>query len=70
MRIEGQHGRRQAQIAGGFDEPRKHGLMPAMHAVEIADRQRDRAIGAGRKSAMNPHVVGAPGTNCRQFLGR
>jgi hypothetical protein len=42
MRIEREHGRRQAQILGGFHEPREHRLVAAMHAVEVADRERDR----------------------------
>ena len=44
MRIEGEHGRRQAQVVGGFAKPREHRLMAAMDTVEIADRQRDRFI--------------------------
>ena len=35
-----------AEVVRGLDEPREHRLMAAMDAVEIADRQRDRRIGA------------------------
>ena len=55
MRVERQHGGRQREVVGGLDQPREHRLMPAMHAVEIADRQRDRAVRRGRQPAKNPH---------------
>jgi hypothetical protein len=42
VRVEREHRRRQPQVVGGLDEPRQHGLVPAVHAVEIADRQRHR----------------------------
>ena len=49
MRIEREHRRRQAQVLGRFDEPREHRLVAAMHAVEVADRQRDRSAGDARQ---------------------
>ena len=55
MRIESEHGRRQAQVLGGFDEPRQHRLMAAMDTVEVADRQCDRTLRLCRKSSMYMH---------------
>ena len=55
MRIEREHRRRQREILRGFDEPGEHRLVPAMDAVEIADRQRDGTVGRRRQAANHPH---------------
>ena len=56
MRIERQHGRAAAQVFRGLDQPRKHRLMAAMDAIEIADRQRDGDVGRSGQPAKNPHA--------------
>ena len=53
-------GRRKSSAAS--HEPKEHRLVAAMHAVEVADRQRDRAVGAGGKSAKEAHVMGTAGS--------
>ena len=55
MRIEREDSRRQRQVLRGFAEPREHRLMPAVDAVEIADRQRDGTVGRSRQAANHPH---------------
>ncbi len=55
MRIERQHGGRQAQVVRGLEEAHEHGLVAAMDTVEVADGQGDRPGGDRRESAMDPH---------------
>ena len=43
VRLEGEHGGRQAAGARHFAQARDEGAMPAVHAVEVADRQGRRA---------------------------
>ena len=48
MRLEGEHRRRLAEAVGAIERRRDHGLVAAMHAVEIAhgeDGAAERAIG-------------------------
>ncbi|MNL09941.1 hypothetical protein D3C87_1307200 [compost metagenome] len=49
MRLERHHGRGKTALAGGLADASQHGLMPAMDAVEIADRQRARSAPVGRR---------------------
>ncbi|KAG1081873.1 hypothetical protein G6F40_015335 [Rhizopus arrhizus] len=49
MRLEGHDGGRQAALASDLADARQHGLVPAMDAVEIADRQRARGAPVGRR---------------------
>jgi hypothetical protein len=56
MRLERQHCGWQSQVFGCLDQPRKHRLMAAMNAVEIADRQGDRSIGCARQCPLYTHV--------------
>ena len=57
--FESQHARRQAEPCGLAAQARKNGLMAAMDAVEIADRQRTRAaLAGGRKTAKDLHRTG------------
>ncbi len=65
MRIERQHRRRQAQVLGGFDEPREHRLVAAMDAVEIADRQRDAAHPRRPEVPIYPHVWSRAPRRCK-----
>ena len=46
MGLEGQHAGRRAAMPSLVDQQRQHGLVAAVHAVEVADRQR-----AGRRDA-------------------
>ena len=45
MRIEGEHGRLEVEIVRRLDEPGQHRLVAAMHAIEVPEGQRDRAVG-------------------------
>jgi len=62
MRIEGKYRRGQAQVISGLDQARQHRLMAAVHAVEVADGQRDvtvgNAIGNVRKATKYAHAWG------------
>jgi hypothetical protein len=40
VRLEGHHAGRQAAVAGLVGQQRQHGLVAAVHAVEVADGQR------------------------------
>mmetsp|Transcript_70428 Transcript_70428/g.165811 ORF Transcript_70428/g.165811 Transcript_70428/m.165811 type:complete len:423 (-) Transcript_70428:2047-3315(-) len=51
MRLEGQHAARQATVAGLGLQQRQHGLVAAVHAVEIADGQRAGGRDAGMVEA-------------------
>ena len=47
MRFEGQYGGRRAHRSGARGQPRQHGLVAKMNAVEIADGDGIRAITGG-----------------------
>jgi hypothetical protein len=40
VRLEGQHARGHAAVAGFVGQQRQHGLVAAVHAVEVADGER------------------------------
>jgi hypothetical protein len=48
MRIEGEHQRLQAAVARQAERLRDDGSVPAMHAVEITDRDERRLLQALR----------------------
>ena len=52
VRLERHHRRRQAAVRGLRDEQREHRLVAAVHAVEVADRER-----AGRGEVAVPKAV-------------
>ena len=58
VRLEGHHARRQAAVLGLGDQQREHRLVAAVHAVEVADRQR---AGGGEigvmEAVVDAHVV-------------
>ena len=63
VRLEGQHARRHAAVARLVDQQRQHRLVAAVHAVEVADRQRAAAPGALRGG-------GSPRKTCMRGLWR
>ena len=60
MRFESEHACSQAQGASPVLETRKHCLVSAVHAVEVADGQRRRRRAASGKAAANPHIQNPP----------
>ena len=57
MRVEGEHRRRKREIVGGLGQACEHRLMAAMHAVEVADGQRDVVVAGLGKSANDVHAA-------------
>ena len=55
MRVEGQHAGGSARSSAASMSRDEHRLVAAMHAVEIADGQRDGAVGRRRQAANHPH---------------
>jgi hypothetical protein len=55
MRFEREHARPAIARARGVDQARKHGLVADVHAVEVADREGDRAVDARRESTGDEH---------------
>ena len=54
-----------AQVLRGLDQPRQHRLVAAMHAVEVADRQRDRRLPCARQLALYTHSVSSRASSMR-----
>ena len=57
VRFEGKNGGWQTGLARDIAQAAQQGTMPAMHAVEIADRQCRRPWNRARKAAKNPHLM-------------
>jgi len=55
MRIEGHDRRHEVQVFSCLDEPCEHPLMAAMHAVEVADGERERLLGIGVEMTGDAH---------------
>ena len=66
MRLEGQHDRRHAQVAGARLQRREHALVPAMAAVEIADGDHGPLEGTGHLvEAGEPDKAAQSTTRCK-----
>jgi hypothetical protein len=67
MGLEGHHPHGQTAVLGLAAQQRQHGLMAAMHAIEIADGQgaglRQVAMPVSAKDSHEPTIIpAAPGT--------
>jgi len=67
LRLEGHHCGQQAARPRRLGEPRDHGAMPEMDAVEIADGERDGRVRPRRDTPKDPHTRSVKSLNFSGF---